>query len=583
MNWKFTAAILAVLMIPVCIFCIFNFYNMKQNAVEKSIEYMQSAMNKECQTIKDNVEAVNMTALVVTEDKRLRQLLQKIAADEEIPTQELRQFYEENIGYLQRIINSNPDLYAVRIYDCRDSVKEMVPVLYRASRMKGQGWGNEESPKGWYFGFRDSIFQVEANAPEIVSMVTEVKDYIYGKIATVEIVIRVDKMFPGIYDETDDYYGCFIDQWGQAHQSGEMNERDTQQAQKLRSGRASGEEIQISYEENGGRKMIAGTAYLKGIDGTMVLFCDISDEIRNVQMQAYQFAAILFLLVVILSLTINQIVKFLLKRVYEIIENVRQAQEGTETVPVKGWGGDEIGELGNQVSAMVEEIKRLIRENYQKDILTKNAQLKALHNQINAHFLYNVLGAINMLAEMDGEEVISNAVIALGDMMHYSLKWDSEEVELRKEIKYIRDYLSLINIRYDNQILLDVDVPEPMMDLMIPKMILQPIIENSVKHGLRGFRCDTVIEVRGIQKGGIPYIEIIDYGKGIAPKELEILRGKIKGELVTGETENGHGVAMRNIQERMIITYGAEAGLEIESELGKYTKVKIRMSERALS
>jgi two-component system sensor histidine kinase YesM len=214
--------------------------------------------------------------------------------------------------------------------------------------------------------------------------------------------------------------------------------------------------------------------------------------------------------------------------------------------------------------------------NTRRQLLVKNAEIKSLQNQINAHFMYNVLETIKMMAEIKGEFDISDAITSLGQMFRYSMKWTSGMVELKEEIHYIRNYLNLLNLRFDYEIYLSLNIPEEYMSLRIPKMSLQPLVENSVYHGIENVAKDTSIYIKAFEKNGIVNIEVSDAGVGMSKEALNELCKRINDSNLTDETQE-HGRALYNVSERLKMYFGPEYGLQIFSKEGMYTKVLIQI------
>lgn len=217
-----------------------------------------------------------------------------------------------------------------------------------------------------------------------------------------------------------------------------------------------------------------------------------------------------------------------------------------------------------------------MEDSLKQEILMKNLEIKALQNQINAHFIYNVLESIKMMAEIDEEYVISDAVTSLGKLLRYSMNWPSQTVLVEEEIEYIKNYMALINLRFDYEIYLSINVPEWILKQEIPKMSLQPIVENAIYHGIEQVAEDTNIYIKGFAEGENCVIEISDMGKGMIEEELEHLRKKIKGEV---ESDGGliNGIGLKNVQDRLHIAFGEEYDIEILSKPGCYTKVTLRI------
>lgn len=215
-----------------------------------------------------------------------------------------------------------------------------------------------------------------------------------------------------------------------------------------------------------------------------------------------------------------------------------------------------------------------MEDQLKQEMLMKNLEIRALQNQINAHFIYNVLESIKMMAEINEEYVISDAVTSLGKLLRYSMQWSSPNVLVEEELEYIKNYMALINLRFDYEIYLSINIPEIVLKQEIPKMTLQPIVENAIYHGIEQVAEDNNIYIKGFVKGGDCVIEISDMGKGMSKEEVEHLRKKLAGEVDSGEDMN-NGIGLKNVQDRIHIAFGEKYDIEIISRLGCYTKVVI--------
>jgi len=258
------------------------------------------------------------------------------------------------------------------------------------------------------------------------------------------------------------------------------------------------------------------------------------------------------------------------------MKTIRQVQKGNLKVRVPDCGADEIGELGQQINEMLNRISRLMDDNIKREILVKDSEIRALQNQINAHFIYNVLESIKMMAEVDEKYDISDAVTALGKLLRYSMKWVSKNVTVSEEIDYIKNYLALINLRFDYEIYLSLNLPEPIYEQAIPKMSLQPIIENAICHGIEELAEDTSIYMKGTLFERYCIIEITDSGRGMTNEEVEQLQKKIDGEIETTGS-SGNGIGLKNVQDRIKISFGEDYGLSIASKKDCYTKVIVKI------
>ena len=250
-------------------------------------------------------------------------------------------------------------------------------------------------------------------------------------------------------------------------------------------------------------------------------------------------------------------------------------------------GGGEIGELAHHFNKLIHTINELIAQGVKKQALTKEAELRTLHSQIDSHFLYNTLENIKMLAEMENQRTISDSLTSLGGMMRYNFKWSGEYVSLQDEIRHIQNYIAVMNIRFDEPIQLELKIPPKLLEIELLKMSLQPIVENAVKHawlGVEESKSVIRIEVSEYEDSGI-IITVRDNGAGIQAGRLEKLNESIRAEEIAGVSagngagigKQAFGIGLRNVHQRTRLYYGKQYGLHVYSKEGQFTEVVITL------
>lgn len=227
--------------------------------------------------------------------------------------------------------------------------------------------------------------------------------------------------------------------------------------------------------------------------------------------------------------------------------------------------GDEVGMLSRHFSHMAREIDGLIQTDYTNRILLREAQLKALEAQINPHFLYNTLSAINWRAKMRGAQEISDMVEALSNLLRVTLNDDSGLIPLEKELSLVQSYIVIQRIRFDETLdyRLAVEADE-LKDVLIPKLTLQPLIEDAIRYGLEQSTqiCRVQLSVR--RQGAQLVLLVQNDGSLYEDDLLEKLRQKTV-------TPHGYGIGLLNIEKRLEFAFGKEAGLELYNEDGMAT------------
>jgi two-component system sensor histidine kinase YesM len=582
LNIKFTVIIIAFVIVPIVFFSMYLFYSMEESAVREKRSSMEYSMESSYTRILKNVDSINMSTQFFLSDAFLTDYLGSIKREQPMNTQELREFYNVNIASLERMVNSNPYLYQVRVYADNNALQEMMPILYKKERMERLSWAEHEDIYGWKYDYTDTIFDsyVMDQNKKIMSLVTPIKDFESGELGVLEVAMSMDTMFPELYENRPGWLSCFADDSGERHYGAEKGNQDNYIEYILKNTVSKGEEESHTYYiEIGEEPFVVGYLPVKELSGSLIYVDSIASEIGRIHNMRAFFILIMLVILMCLIVLINFVVKSLLSQFYSILFSIREVQKGDLGVVIEGCGTDEMGELGTQINKMLLRIRQLMEENINRERLVKNSEIKALQNQINTHFIYNVLESIKMMAEIDEKYEISDAVTSLGKLLRYSMRWVSGNVTVEEEIDYIKNYLALINLRFDYEIYLSLNMNDIIYKQEIPKMSLQPIVENAIYHGIEEMAEDTSIYIKGFVDGGDCIIEITDAGKGMSEKEVNELYKKISGEIEAGGG-SGNGIGLKNVQDRIKMSFGERYGIEIASKLGCYTKIMVRIPLR---
>ena len=236
---------------------------------------------------------------------------------------------------------------------------------------------------------------------------------------------------------------------------------------------------------------------------------------------------------------------------------------------------DEIGETQQGFNEMVSEMKELIDKNYVITLKEKESELNALQAQINPHFLYNALDALYWKCMETGNEEIGEDVLALSDLFRLVLNTGRDITFVSDEIKLLASYLHMQQLRFGNRFVYNIDVEESLMDEILPKLLLQPFVENSVVHGFEKDTGNFTLDIIGKREGDRMILEVIDTGVGMDDQQVAELFAPPK----TGKT-SGHRVskyAIRNVKERLDLLYKESYRLDISSKPGEGTTVRIEI------
>ncbi|MFC0213039.1 sensor histidine kinase [Paenibacillus chartarius] len=284
------------------------------------------------------------------------------------------------------------------------------------------------------------------------------------------------------------------------------------------------------------------------------------ESARELNLILMAIAVVSLLIIVAATLAISLRITSPIKR---LIGYITKIQTGRLDVRIAVDSQDEIGILAQRFQSMMETINNLVLKEYKLELANKTNELKVLQAQVNPHFLNNALQSIGTLALRLGATQIYSLLSSLARMMRYNMTTETT-VPLKKELEHVKAYLALQKQRFDDQVDIVYELDEQTYDCLVPKMIVQPIVENYFKHAFHqaGGSEGTIgkLTVRSEQIGDMLRLTIEDNGPGISPGRLELLRAELAqgAGAAPGEEE---GIGLRNVQQRLRLYFGERAGL----------------------
>jgi two-component system sensor histidine kinase YesM len=477
--------------------------------------------------------------------------------------------------------------YAFRIWEDFNNVKQLKPGLEDVAitfqdgrRISSYGTYNikiNNFKEQLYSTQNDDIFFTQPYINYFQEEVVTVARYYYPEIAEENVLISADIDLDVLADLTDfnlgeKSYFLIADQNGDIiyHPEKEkIGERSFYYSNGFPDRKVSHEGEQYlltsTYSETTGWYIIS-----------MASADEVEAELNYITDLTVYITIIILILIILLTLYLSS---SLSKPIQKLQELTYRASENDLSVKIDINGDDEIAELGKSFNKMIRRINKLMEQNVREQKLLRKLEMESLDNQIKPHFIYNTLDLIIGLLENKDFDKATFMVEALGKFFRLSLSHGKEMVLIRDEIKHVKNYLFIQQFRHGEEYEYIIDVENfEIMDKHIPKLILQPIVENSIYHGLLPADKKGLIIVKGYRKNRIIYFKIIDNGVGISAAKVEEINKILRGELETDDQQKYFGLL--NVNKRLSLMYGGSSGLEVESIKEEKTIVTIKIDQR---
>lgn len=290
------------------------------------------------------------------------------------------------------------------------------------------------------------------------------------------------------------------------------------------------------------------------------------------------------LLFVILSYILSTVVTKPIRKLIQVMRGNRKLRDGKFIKNAETYFNREINELNLTYNRMVDNVNDLIDEVYKKEIINMSTEIKALQAQIDPHFLYNTLEAFYWSLIRRGEEELASKVISLSNLFRYAIKQEGSEasgwVELEQELQHIQSYLEIMSMRMGDRLKWQLDIDPTALRVRVPKLLIQPIVENAILHGIEPKLTDGAISlaVRYEADNGILKVDVADTGVGLTADELARLTAKLR----SGQQPEGKrtGIGLHNINKRLQLFYGEPSAIHIASVVGQGTTVALELPVR---
>jgi two-component system sensor histidine kinase YesM len=308
--------------------------------------------------------------------------------------------------------------------------------------------------------------------------------------------------------------------------------------------------------------------------GWTIVAVSYLDELFGGSRQTEYYFLMLSLLAFVAAIGVASVLARNFSRPIESLRrSMQEVESGNFDIDITVNASNEISQLARDCDIAVKKVRDLIEQNRQEQELKRRLELRALQGQINPHFLYNTLDSIIWMIELGENERAITMTSSLARFFRLGVSRGSETITLRTEIEYVETYLAIQKQRYQDKLSYELSFAPGLYDRTIPKLLIQPLVENAIYHGIKNKDGPGLIRIIGDLEKGAIVIRICDNGVGMPPEQLEALKdGKI-------EPSQNRGVGVRNVQERIRLYFGPGYGVEFQSAPGAGTTAAIRIPD----
>ncbi|AJY74226.1 sensor histidine kinase [Paenibacillus beijingensis] len=318
------------------------------------------------------------------------------------------------------------------------------------------------------------------------------------------------------------------------------------------------------------------------VDMELSLYQPVYKQIQQETGRINRLGAAILIVNTVMSVVIAiWISRSITRPVSRLVAMARQVSTGNLRLEPPPRSGDELGILLGAFTQMSSDLNVLIekdKESLERDRFVKELELQALQSQINPHFLFNTLNVLSKLALLEGAEKTSDLIVSMSNLLRYNLRKLDRPVTLREELEHVKEYITIQQARFRDRVKFETDIDDSALDVPIPLLTLQPIVENSFLHGIADMEQGAVIRLEAARRADEVRITLSDNGIGMSEQErLALLRLEEAEAGAEKKPQAGTGLGTRNVFKRLQLFYGSGDLVDIESGPGEGTKVTIRI------
>lgn len=493
--------------------------------IKGRIEFVYDSFEKDSAAALQNlrIETASNAARIdtsVSSALSQREFIRFCTSDMDADGLQLVKFSQNEFKTIRSIFQSNDIIEEASLFFDNPQIYEIWPTIYGLDRLKNTPF-EEIVPSG-----QSAVYAVEDG--EVYGCYRIYLDI--TPVGLLRLRLDSDKFFSGFSNANA--ASCLLAANGELF----SNEENLFSAEELQAVLTDSPDMpsRSTYQavlEKDGRSYLVRYSWLELLNAWAVVYEDQADLLQPVYQMGASVLAVMLLGMCVIWVLVQYVCQSMLKRLALLEKKMLAVQSGNLDIriPERENGGDELDTLSKSFNGMLDRMQQLVDENIQRGLAVKQAELDALQSQINSHFLYNALESIRMLSEVHGDTEVAETVFSLGSLMRYHMKWKTKTVTLSEELDCIDRYIFFMSASNGTEIRLESTLPREVLYTEIPKLSIQPLVENAIVHGMPMDSRRIVITLKCRQEDGLLVLSVTDNGTGIAPERLHEIQCALNG------------------------------------------------------
>lgn len=571
LKHKLVISYVLVVMIPVLIIGVGVTYYFRQQAMDQAIQQAENNVER----IKNQTMTLLRVPMDISNLLMFNNEIKEIANTKFTDMLELTRSYH-SFTLFNDYIQQYRELYGIRFFSFNSTLVNNYEFIPVDSQIEHASWfkeAMESTSIGWFY-----IPNSKDYPADTLSLVRGVRFPEYQSRGVLMVLINRDELNNMLSQEP--FNTVIVDSQGYI-----VAAKDTKLVgstfESLNIGVDLGSQkkglIEVNVYDEPSNIIVDEMTPSSSMNGFQIVSIFSKESIVTNAKQISQIGMLFIILVLFVAMALVYVISLLTtNRLLRLSRQLNRLALGDLKVVSQVDGNDEIGQLSRQFNHMVSSINGLMEQvvetseqNNRLAIAQKEIKLKMMASQINPHFLFNALESIRMKAHIKGEAEIANIVRLLGKLIRKSLEIGSGKTTIKAEMEMVRSYLQIQKFRYEDRLDFELSIQEGIEKEQIPPLIIQPLVENAIVHGLENQEEGVRVEVTIYKENDLVHFTVRDNGAGIGPERLKEVVTSITG---SDEQEKSR-IGLRNVHQRLTLSYGEEHGLIISSEPGKGTKI----------